>query len=193
MKLQPGENIIKIYHHDFLSFVFRSLKIWGATLPFFLLAYIFGQIMPVWMMVSTFAGIILLFALVNLYDFMMFYLDTLIITNQRLVHLDWISPFKYTENQAMLNDIQNIESEENGFLSRFPLFDYGLFRVETASTKTVISFDDAPDPEGIKFFVVNLARKHVALQENIPLNDVRSLHNHNQKIENTSSKVASLD
>jgi hypothetical protein len=67
------------------------------------------------------------FALVYAYDFMMYYLDTLVLTNQRIVHLDWISPFRYQETQAMLDDIQNIESKENGFLSSIKLFDFGEF------------------------------------------------------------------
>lgn len=160
MKLQTGEKIIKVYHHHPAFYVWRSAKVWGASLPFFFLAFIFSPLLPTPMALSVYAGVALLFVLVNLYDFVMYYLDTLVITTQRVVHLDWINPFRYTENQAMLNDIQNIESEENGFLSKFKIFDFGVFLLETASTRTVISFSEAPDPEGMKFFVTNLSRRH---------------------------------
>lgn len=162
MKLQINEKIIKVYHHHKFFFIWRGVKIWAASMPFFLVAYFFAPLTGNAAYWSANVTIMILFALIHLYDFIMYYLDTLVLTNQRLVHLDWIHPFKYLETQAMLNDIQNIESVENGFLSRFPLFDFGVFLVETASTKTVIHFPEAPDPEGIKFFLTNLARKHQA-------------------------------
>lgn len=193
MKLQPHEKIIKVYHHDVFSFILRGIKIWGASLPFFMLAFIFSKILPFWGNISVFGGIIFFFALVHGYDLMMYYLDTLVITNQRIVHLDWISPFRYNEIQAMLDDIQNIESEENGFLSKLPIFDFGLFLVETASTKTIIKFDDAPDPEAIKYFLINLSRKHIAMEQNMPLSQVNSLKVASQNTENVSSKVARVD
>ncbi len=39
------------------------------------------------------------------------------------------------------------------------MFDYGVLRLETASSKTTIIFTEAPDPEGIKRFVSD-AIKH---------------------------------
>lgn len=194
MKLQSHEKIVKVYHHDLFCFIVRGVKVWSASLPFLLLTYIFSTIMPGWMTASVISGIFVLFALVYAYDFSMYYLDTLVITNQRIVHLDWISPFKYQETQATLNDIQNIESKENGFLSKIRLFDFGEFLVETASTRTVISFSEAPDPEGIKFFVTNLSRKHLSLDIN-HRHDKQAGESYtiNQKTESNNSKVASMD
>ncbi len=190
MKLMPNEQIMKVYHHDFFAFFIRGFKIWGASLPFFFLASIFSPLASNLTAFYIYSSIIVLFVISHLYDGILFYLDTLIITNQRIVHLDWISPFKYMETQAQLNDIQNIESEEKGFLSRFRLFDYGLFLVETASTKTVIKFEDAPDPEGIKFYVVNLARKSSSIHK--PGHNVGKFEEliNNKKVESQINKVA---
>jgi hypothetical protein len=166
MKLQVDEKIIKTYHHHALFFFWRGLKVWAAVLPFLFLTYMFRSLMPFVAQMEIYSAIIIIFAIVHAYDFLMFYLDTLIITNQRVVHLDWINPFKYLETQAMLDDIQNVESEENGFLSEFKIFDFGEFLIETASTRTVISFEQAPDPEGIKFFVTDLSRRHAPVEQN---------------------------
>lgn len=160
MKLQVNEKIIKVYHHHKFFFIWRGIKIWAAALPFFLVAFIFSPLTGIQIYWWANMTIVAIFALIHGYDFLMYYLDTLVITNQRLVHLDWVNPLRYTETQAMLNDIQNIESSENGFLSKFKIFDFGLFLVETASTRTVINFPEAPDPEGIKFFLTNLSRRH---------------------------------
>ncbi len=163
MKLQVNEKIIKVYHHHVFFFLWRGVKVWSAILPFLLLTFMFRSLMPVMWQLAIIATTIVGFALVHAYDFVMYYLDTLIITNQRVVHLDWINPFKYLETQAMLDDIQNVESVENGFLSELKIFDFGEFQIETASTRTVIKFSQAPDPEGIKFFVTDLSRRHAAV------------------------------
>jgi hypothetical protein len=192
MKLQQDEKINKVYHHHKIFFFIRGIKIWMASLPFFLLTYIFSFIMPSWLDWTVGTSVVAIFALIQVYDSLMYYLDTLIISNQRLVHLDWINLFKYREIQASLDDIQHIESSENGFLSKLKMFDYGLFLVETASTKTVISFPEAPDPEEIKFFLINLSRKHLGLEQeeaNSPV--VKEEFTISEKTEMPASKVAS--
>ena len=194
MKLQVNEKIIKVYHHHALFFFWRGVKVWAATLPFFLLIFMFRSLMPFNVLMELVAATVIIFALVHAYDFIMFYLDTLIITNQRVVHLDWINPFKYMETQAMLDDIQNVESEENGFLSEFKIFDFGEFLIETASTRTVISFEQAPDPEGIKFFVTDLSRRHSALLQREGKDDkltTAEAYKISQNTEKNNSKVAS--
>ncbi len=189
MKLQVNEKIIKVYHHHSIFFFWRSLKAWSASLPFFLVLFILGPSIPNSVYFVTFLTIFLSFAVINIYDFTMYYLDTLVITNQRVVHLDWINPFKYLETQASLNDIQNIESEENGFLSKIPWLDFGTFLVETASTRTVISFAEAPDPEGIKFFVTNMSRKHLTVDARAVGENKTGVFALNNKTENKISKV----
>ena len=57
------------------------------------------------------------------------------------------------KKEALLYDIQDIHTQEKGVLSALYLFDYGVIRLETASSKTTIVFTEAPDPEGIKTFL----------------------------------------
>lgn len=160
MKLLTGEKIFKVYHHHPLFFILRVLKVWGASLPFFFVAFVFSPLFNFAAQVYMYGGIITLFTLATCYDMLIYYLDTLVLTNKRLVHLDWINPFKYVEIEAMLDDIQNVESQESGFLSKFKFLDFGTFILETASTKMTIMFPEAPDPEGIKFFIYNISKKH---------------------------------
>lgn len=174
MKLQPGEQIIKVYHHHPFFFVTRGIKIWLACIPFLFVTFIFSQFLDLFTQAYIYIGIVAVFALIHFYDFMIFYLDTLVVTNRRMVHLDWLNLFKYVETQAMLDDIQNIETQEMGFISKFNFFDFGTFILETASTRTTIHFTEAPDPEGIKFFLYNLAKKHTKvtpLKEETPLRE----------------------
>lgn len=194
MKLQNNERIVKVYHHHYFFYFWRAFKIFAASLPFFMLAYVFTLPLSTSIKITVNLVIAAVFLAIYIYDFAMYYLDTLIVTNQRLVHLDWINPLKYMETQATLNDIQNIECSENGFLSKFHFLDFGLFLVETASTRTVISFPEAPDPEGIKFFITNMSRKHMRLAINRkpqePSSVADDLYKLHQNTETGTSKVA---
>lgn len=56
----------------------------------------------------------------------------------------------------MLNDIQDIKTSEKGLISYIPFLDYGTFALETASAKTTILFEQAPDPEGIRQYIYHV-------------------------------------
>ena len=86
-------------------------------------------------------------------------LDRLVITNQRMVWVNWSSFFRKEEHELEFRDIQDIHTREKGILSYFRIFDYGLFQVETAASSVTINFEDAPDPEGIKQFIFDYCLK----------------------------------
>jgi hypothetical protein len=58
-----------------------------------------------------------------------------------------------------MSDIQDITTVEHGLFSAIPFFDYGSFKLDTASAKTILLFNQAPDPEGIKHFIYHLQIK----------------------------------
>lgn len=103
--------------------------------------------------ISFFLGIVI--AIVSLE----YLLDKLVITNKRVIWIDWHSLFKREEHEAELFDIQDIQTRETGILSKLRIFDYGLVEVETASSKTCIIFIDCPDPEGTKNFILSQLEK----------------------------------
>jgi len=86
----------------------------------------------------------------------MYWLDRLIVTNHRVVYIDWKYLTIRNEYGADLGDIQDIITKEKGFLAHFRMFDYGEFRLETASNRAIIVFVDAPDPESLRQFVYKL-------------------------------------
>ncbi len=85
-----------------------------------------------------------------------YWLDKLVVTNQRIILINWQTLLARNESEAFLHDIQDIQTKEKGFLANFKIFDYGLFKLETASSQVTIMFDNAPDPEGIRRFVYHL-------------------------------------
>ena len=153
MQLQSGEQIIKIYHHHPFPFVMQIIKALGASLPFFFLLYLFSSAMKYEWIVIAVLAIMAVYTVIIVYLALIYWLDKLIITNKRIIHIDWKLLSQRDECEAFLYDIQDISSKEKGILSSLYLFDYGQIRLETAASKATVIFTEAPDPEGIKEFL----------------------------------------
>jgi len=156
MLLRENEKILKVYRHHPTPFVLSMLKVIAGSFPFFILLYFMKDSVSS----GTFWGlhvlIFVIFSLILIYKALMYWLDRLIVTNIRIVHVDWKYLTIRNEYEADLNDIQDIITKEKGFLSHFWVFDYGEFKLQTASNRSIIFFDQAPDPEGIRQFVYSL-------------------------------------
>jgi hypothetical protein len=159
MKLRHGETILRTIKRHPTPYLFRLFKILIVAIPAYLILFYLGrEIEGDWPLypfaaVSFFIGIIV--ALVSI-DYL---LDRLIITSKRVVWINWKSLFKREVHEAELIDIQDIESREKGILSKLRLFDYGFIEIETAASKTCILFEDCPDPDGVKHFVLQQTEK----------------------------------
>jgi hypothetical protein len=159
MQLKGEEQVIKVYHHHPTCFVVRGLKSALLAIPFLVVAAFFSGLLSIFQQFIVYSTIILVFALLITYDLVLYYFDRMIITNIRIIHVDWFTAFKKKEVEAELDDIQDIKTEVGGILSSLPFFDHGLFSLETASTKTSIIFNEAPYPEKIKDLIYHLTVK----------------------------------
>ncbi len=153
MELKQDEHIIRVYHHHPFPFIVQVIKAVGASIPFFFLLFLISGALTSQQIIIVNFIIIGLFSLVIIYLALIYWLDKLVITNKRIVHIDWKLLSKRDEGEALLFDIQDIHTQEKGLLAALYLFDYGTIRLETASSKTTVIFTQAPDPEGIKAFL----------------------------------------
>lgn len=153
MDLKTGEVIVKTYHHHPWPFIVQLIKAVGASIPFFFILFLMAPTIPFQITIIAILAITALFSLVVVYLALIYWLDKLIITNKRVIFIDWKYLTIRAEAEALLYDVQDIHTQEQGVLSAFYLFDFGTVRLETASSKTTILFKDAPDPEGIKSFI----------------------------------------
>jgi hypothetical protein len=156
MQLTNGEQVLKVFHHHPTMFVFRGGKIIIASLPFYLVGSFFNGVFSAPQMAVIFSIISIIFVLIIAYDFTFYYLDRLFITNRRVIHQNWDNALQREEHEVELADIQDIATKETGIFSYLKIFDFGSFRLETASKSTAISFKGAPDPEGIRHFIYHL-------------------------------------
>ncbi|MEK7529032.1 MAG: PH domain-containing protein [Patescibacteria group bacterium] len=159
MHLRESENIVRTIRRHLLPFFIDVFKILLAGTFFIVLIVWFGRsvsadfVIIALIVVAGICG----FAFTHL--FITYRLDRLVITNQRMVWVNWSSFFRKEEHELEFRDIQDIHTREKGILSYFRIFDYGLFQVETAASSVTINFEDAPDPEGIKQFIFDYCLK----------------------------------
>ncbi len=159
MHLRESEQIVKVFHHHPTPFAKGLIFVIFGSLPFFLLLFFIAQGLSTSSAIIANLVLITLFGLVIIHYAAIYWLDRLIITNQRVIYVNWITLFNRDESEAELNDIQEVATKEKGIFSALRVFDYGEFRLETASTRTTILFDRAPDPEGIRQFLYEVKGK----------------------------------
>lgn len=159
MELREGETILKTYRHHPTPFVWIIIKAIVSFSPFYLFIYLFqGSMSPKGAFIINVIFFVIL-ALVLLYLIFIYWLDRLIVTDQRIVFKDYKFLTVSEESQAFIHDIQDIITKEKGVLSYFRIFDYGTVRMETAASKSTVIFENAPDPEKIRQYIFEL-RKH---------------------------------
>ena len=123
---------------------------------------------------AVFAAVILLasfyelFILIFFYSrFVIFYLDLLIITNDRLLDIDQINLFARTMAEVDLYQVQDATSEIKGF---FPtLFNYGDVIIQTAGPSPAITIHDTANPNELRQLILDLSsddKKYHAEQNN---------------------------
>jgi len=160
MHLRDKEEVIKVFHHHPILFLWRAAKAVGASFPFFFLNFALSSFFSHEVNIMIAVAIIIMFSVILFYDQLIYFLDALYITNMRIVHVDWIDFFTKKEIEALIDDIQDMETKENGFLSGISWLDFGTFELETASTRTSVVFEGANNPEGIKHFIYSLSKEH---------------------------------
>jgi len=159
MELREGEKILKIYHHHPTPFLWMLIKVAVSFAPFYLFIYLFHDSMSD---KGAFIANLIFFvilALVVLYLVFIYWLDRLIVTNQRIVFKDYKFLTVSEESQTFIRDIQDIITREKGILAYFRAFDYGIVRMETAASKSTVIFDNAPNPEGIRQYIFQLRKR----------------------------------
>ena len=81
----------------------------------------------------------------------------MIVTNDRLLHIEQEGLFARTISELDLYQVQDVTSEVKGV---FPsLFGYGNLLVQTAGAKEVFRMVDIPHPENLRQAILDLAEE----------------------------------
>lgn len=156
MHLSPNEVVLRIFYHHYFPFAKRLVLIIASALPFYVLLFILAGAFPKNVILLLHLGIVIIFTLAVIYSTLVYWLDRLIITNRRVIFIDWKYLTKKGEYEAKLEDLQDIRTLERGILAKIPFLDYGTIEIRTASDRTVIDFPEAPNPESIRQFIYKI-------------------------------------
>lgn len=156
MHLRGNETIQKVYRRHYFPFVFYVIKTLAASFPFYFVVFVLQQSISPQAFYMSLALITLLFILVFMYVSFIYWGDKLVVTNFRVIFIDWKLLNLNEENEAELHDIQDIHLIEKGVFSIIPFLDYGTLSIATAANEVSVVFEYAPDPDGIKRFIFSV-------------------------------------
>lgn len=85
-----------------------------------------------------------------------YYLDTWIVTTERIINIEQIGLFNRVISELHLNQIQDVTSETKGFLNT--LLTYGDVFTQTAGARQRFIFKDIDDPDEVKEKILQLVQ-----------------------------------
>jgi uncharacterized membrane protein YdbT with pleckstrin-like domain len=90
-----------------------------------------------------------------------YYLDTWVVSNDRIINIEQLGLFDRTVSELDLYKVQDVTSEVKGI---FPtVFNYGNVLIQTAGTEQKFIFEQIPNPHEVRKKIVDLIeedRKH---------------------------------
>lgn len=102
-------------------------------------------------------------------EFIVFYLDMWVVTNDRIVDVEQLGLFSRTISELDLFRIQDVTTDVNGFFAT--LLDYGDVSVKTASSNVHIVFYKVPHPNKIREDLIRLSHEDRKYHYNISLGE----------------------
>lgn len=158
----PGEQVVKILRRAF--FILFKKIFFFLLLLFFFIAFSFviynsdpavtEQIYYPALVLAAF-GYLLFIWLFFFFSLIDYYLDVWIITNERIINIEQQGLFSRIISEQRLFRIQDVTSEVTGILPT--ILKYGNVYVQTAAEKERFSFEQIPDPNGVRDTIIKLA------------------------------------
>ncbi|MFH1631653.1 MAG: PH domain-containing protein [bacterium] len=102
-----------------------------------------------------FFSIYLFFVLIiTMTQFTDYYLDTWIVTSERIINVEQKGLFTRTISELHLNQVQDVTAEKKGIFEMF--LNYGNVYIQTAAARERFNFKGVGDPEEIKREITKL-------------------------------------
>ena len=96
-------------------------------------------------------------AVILITQFTDYYLDTWIVTNERIINIEQKGLFKRIISTLHLNQVQDVTAETKGFLNTF--LTYGDVYIQTAGTRERFNFKTVDNPEEVKHTIIKLVEE----------------------------------
>lgn len=109
---------------------------------------------------SAYYLLILAFALYNFVDY---YLDVWVVTDERIVNIEQRGLFSRVISEQKLDRIQDVTAELQGILPT--LFNYGTVYIQTAGEQVRFVFKQIPDPQGVAKKIIKIVDQNKHFHE----------------------------
>src|SRR4030067_2991036 len=157
------ETLFFLRSHVLVNIGWILMTLLLLILPFGMLAIpILGKTIDIPVSRTTvFLGIaawVLIIVGVAYQQFLNWYFNLYILTNRRIVDIDFFGLFYRRVSTTTLANVQDITYTKAGILQNF--FDFGDIHIQTAGTHTNFEFHNIPDPEDSQKQIFNLLAAH---------------------------------
>lgn len=163
----PGEKVVRVIRrHKFILFRQFLMFCVLAILPigFFLMAmakdysYIFNGLVSGPAIVLGTSAYYLFIWLLFFFQFVDYYLDVWIITNERIIDIVQGGFFSRTTAEQMISRVQDVTSEVKGIIPT--LLNYGNVYIQTAGEMERFTLLEIPETEVVRELVIKMAEEH---------------------------------
>lgn len=129
------------------------------------LAFYFWDSLSIWL-AEPFLGVMLSVAIsmyflcvwiVTATGFTDYYLDTWIVTNERIINIEQHGLFQRVASELDLTTVQDVTAEISGMLET--LFQFGDVEIQTAGEKEHFEFRHVPHPERVKEVIMQMVQE----------------------------------
>lgn len=96
-----------------------------------------------------------------------YYLDVLIVTNERIIDIEQRGFFHRELSMVRLENIQDITVNVGGILATF--LDYGTLKIQTAAEAREFIIHDVPEPSKVKSVIYGLHDKQVEAPQSVKI------------------------
>lgn len=159
---EDQEEIVFILRRHFITnLVWILIVLLMIFIPLFIFPFM-GQIFPLVIPLNfQIIGLIIWYAFIASAIFMSFlvwYYNVYIVTDERVVDVDFYNLTIKQIASAPMEHIQDVTIQSGGILRT--IFDYAWIRIQTAGTKDYICFEDIPHPDIVARKILELAEKN---------------------------------
>lgn len=159
---RPGEETILFLRRHWID-IFRifSFTSFLLIIPLFLGSILFFTQAPILqhpvlspLLFSLLGAYLLIVLIVTFTEITDYWLDVWIVTNERIINSEQLGLFNRIVSEVYLHQIQDITSEQRGFLGTFLTF--GNVYIQTAAERERFMFKNIDNPDTIKIRISEL-------------------------------------
>lgn len=152
---ENDENVVLVIRSHWM----RYFKYIASAVLILILPTVVALFIPtlntnIMLLISIFLTSILLSMSFAVYSFLMWYYNVNIITDKRVIDLDFKSIFSHTSSEARLEKIEDVTSQQSGSFTN--VLDIGTVHIQTAGTNAFIEFDSIPKPREVQDILSDL-------------------------------------